>query len=453
MELVISKSANINYLAKIVDIKNFTSHPDPETTKLKCTHIDGYNIVVGIDSKPGLYVYFPTSCEINPILLSYANLYRHKERNNNEHESGFFEDNGRVKAIKLRGVISEGFLMDFDLFNNFLVDNISKRFGDEEIPVNTEFDSVKDGTKEFWICKKYIVKVQTFSGSKESRYQKKVKKFNRVIDTQFRFHYETAQIKKIPNAIKPDDLISCTSKWHGTSGISAYVLCKKPVKWYEFWKKYTIDYDYLYSSRSVIKNANYNKNQNGGYYGCDVWKYADDYIKPFLQKGMTAYYEIVGFLPNGVYIQKNYDYGCIPPKSENDYKPEINFKVRIYRLTLTNVDGQVHEFSAREVQQWCKNNGLIPVTELYYGYAKDLYKDLDISEHWYENLLERLSNDKNFYMEMDSPDCNNKVPHEGIVIKKENMIPAAAKLKCWTFLNKTEQEALDKGESNIEDEN
>lgn len=168
---------------------------------------------------------------------------------------------------------------------------------------------------------------------------------------------------------------------------------------------------------------------------------------------MTAYYEIVGFLPNGGYIQKNYDYGCIPPKSENDYKPEINFKVRIYRLTLTNVDGQVHEFSAREVQQWCKNNGLIPVTELYYGYAKDLYKDLDISEHWYENFLEKLSNDKNFYMEIDSPDCNNKVPHEGIVIKKENMIPAAAKLKCWTFLNKTEQEALDKGESNIEDNN
>ena len=57
----------------------------------------------------------------------------------------------------------------------------------------------------------------------------------------------------------------------------------------------------------------------------------DDYIKPFLQKGMTLYYEIVGFLPNGGYIQKNYDYGCVPPKNEQDYKPEVNFKVRIYR--------------------------------------------------------------------------------------------------------------------------
>lgn len=233
MELIVSKNANINYLAKIVDIQTFTPHPDPETTKLKCTHIDGYNIVVGIDSEPGLYVYFPTSCEINSELLSYANLYRHKERNNNENESGFFEDNGRVKAIKLRGIISEGFLMDFDLFNNFLVDNISKRFGDEEIPVNTEFDSVKDGTKEFWICKKYIVKVQISSNFKESRYQKRVKKFNRVIDTQFRFHYETVQIKKVPNAIKPDDLISCTSKWHGCVDANTIIntnLGKKTIK-------------------------------------------------------------------------------------------------------------------------------------------------------------------------------------------------------------------------------
>lgn len=449
MELIISKNANINYLAKIVDIQTFTPHPDPETTKLKCTHIDGYNIIVGIDSEPGIYIYFPTSCEINSNLLSYANLYRHKERNRDENKSGFFEDNGRVKAIKLRGVISEGFLLEWNIFHNFLVDNILQTI---EPQLNTEFDSIKCGDKTFWICKKYIIKTETPHTSKESRYQKRVKKFNRVIDTQFRFHYETAQIKKIPNAIKPDDLISCTSKWHGSSGISAYVLCKKPVKWYKFWKKYTIDYDYLYSSRSVIKNANYNKNQNGGYYSCDVWKYADDYIKPFLIKGMSAYYEIVGFLPNGSYIQKNYDYGCIPPKSENDYKPEINFKVRVYRITLTNVDGQVHEFSAREVQQWCKNNGLIPVTEFYYGYAKDLYKDLDISEHWYENFLEKLSNDKNFYMEMDSPDCNNKVPHEGIVIKKENMISAAFKLKCFRFLQ-GESAELDAGESNIEDNN
>ena len=450
MKFIKSYNANINYLAKIIKIENFTPHPDPETTKLKLAHVDGFNIVVGIDSEPGIYVYFPTSCEINPQLLAYGNLYRHTDKNNKpEAKAGFFEDNGRVKAIKLRGVVSEGFLMEWTLFHNFIVENTNKEI---EPNINTEFDSVEDNGKEFWICKKYIVQ-RRISTPRESRYQKKVKRFNRVIDTQFRFHYETSIYRKVPTFIHPDDLISITSKIHGTSGISTYVLCKRPKKWYEIFKKEDpVIYDYLYSSRSVIKNADYNKNQNGGYYNCDVWKYADEYVRPFLIRGMSLYYEIVGFLPNGGYIQKNYDYGCIPPKSENDYKPEINFKVRIYRITLTNVDGQVHELSAREVQQWCKTNGLIPVEEFYYGYAKDLYKDLDISEHWYENFLEKLSNDKNFYMELNSPDCTNKVPHEGIVIKKEDMIPAAVKLKCFGFLQ-GEAAELDAGESNIEDNN
>jgi hypothetical protein len=166
---------------------------------------------------------------------------------------------------------------------------------------------------------------------------------------------------------------------------------------------------------------------------------------------MTAYYEIVGFLPNGGYIQKGYDYGCIQPSKDEKYTEGKHFKVRIYRITTVNTEGQIHEWSAREVQIWCKNNGLTPVTEFYYGYAKDLYKDLAPSEHWTENFLERLSNDKNFFMEMNSPSCNNKVPHEGIVIKKENMVSEAFKLKTFKFLGK-ESEAADKGESNIEDE-
>ena len=54
-------------------------------------------------------------------------------------------------------------------------------------------------------------------------------------------------------------------------------------------------------------------------------------------------------------------------------------------------------------------------------------------------------------MELNSPTCKNKVPHEGIVIKIENMKSEAFKLKCFKFLD-AEGKALDKGESNIEDE-
>lgn len=448
MKLTKQKDSNINYLAKTINIKEFTSHPDPETTKLKIAHVDGFNIIVGVDSNPGNYIYFPTSCEINSNLLSYANLYRHNDKNRIQTESGFFEDNGRVKAIKLRGVVSEGFLMDWVLFQNFIIDNLNKEI---DFELNKEFNAVADGDKEFWICKKYIVPVKTFNPNSKNKYQKNINKFDKVIDTQFRFHYETTLIRKCVHPIHPNDIISITEKIHGTSHISAYVLCKRPKKWYELFKKNDCEiYDYLYASRSVIKNQYYNKQVSKGYYNCDVWKYADEYLKPFLQKGMTIYAEIIGFLPNGGYIQKDYDYGCISIKEDEIYTAEKHFKVRPYRITLTNVDGQVHEFSAKEVQEWCIQHNLIPVKEYYYGYAKDLYPDLDINNHWYENFLERLSNDKNFNMEMNSPSCTNQVPHEGIVIKKENMRFEAFKLKCFKFLNK-EQKALDEGKLNIED--
>ena len=101
MKLTKSKNANVNYLAKIVDIQNFRAHSNPEVTKLKCCTIDGFNIITGIDSEPGLYVYFPAMSCINSDFLSYANLYRHKELNKEPNLSGLFEDNGRVKAIRL----------------------------------------------------------------------------------------------------------------------------------------------------------------------------------------------------------------------------------------------------------------------------------------------------------------------------------------------------------------
>ena len=52
---------------------------------------------------------------------------------------------------------------------------------------------------------------------------------------------------------------------------------------------------------------------------------------------------------------------------------------------------------------------------------------------------------------MRSPDCTNDVPHEGIVIKVEDGVPRAWKLKSFAFLNK-EQKELDSGISNIEDD-
>ena len=457
MKLSKSKRANVNYLAKIVDIKNFRAHSNPEVTRLKCCTIDGFNIITGIDSQPGLYVYFPTACCINPDFLRYCNLYRHKELNNDPEQTGMFEDNGRVKAIKLKNELSEGFILPVVQFQNYIISVTNKEI---EVEEGIEFDIVEHEGKEFWINKKYIPKVSRTSGqSGSSKTARLPKGLDKLIENQFRFHYDTTLIKKCPHVISPNNLISITEKIHGTSGISAYVLCKQDLNWKQIIAKWLTGeefnvYDYLYSSRTVIKNRFYNKNVTPGFYGVDVWAEADKIVRPCLQRGMSCYYEIVGFLPNGGYIQKNYDYGCVPPVGDEPYTHEKHFKVRIYRVTITNVDGIVHEFSAREVQQWCAKIGLTPVTEWYYGYAKDLYaQKMDESEYEYGNrFLDNLSNEEKFYMEKNSPSCDNKVPHEGIVIKIENMKSEAFKLKCFKFLDKEGKE-LDKGECNIEDEN
>ena len=377
-----------------------------------------------------------------------------------------FEENGRVKAIRLRGELSEGFILPAVMLENYVLSVTNVELNCVE---GTEFDCVEHDGKTFWINKKYIPKNTRIPGAPGSgRSAKQPKGFDRILEDQFRFHYDTTLIKKCPNVIKPGDLISITEKVHGTSGISAYVLCKTPRAWNNkacAWiaknifrlnligdVDHCIEYDYIYASRTVIKNKFFNKNVTDGFYGVDVWKYADNLVKPCLQKGMTVYYEIVGFLPNGGYIQKGYDYGCIPPKEDDVYQHGVHFKVMVYRVTLTNASGNVHEFSAREVQQWCKFVGLTPVTEYYYGFASDLYPELKVEEHWNENFIQMLANYNRFHMECDSPTCDNKVPHEGVVIKSEIMKSEAFKLKCFKFLDK-DGKALDKGESNIEDEN
>lgn len=440
MRLIIGKNADVNYLAKIVNIEHFKAHSDPEVTKLKCAIIDGFNIICGIDYEPGLYVYFPTGCCLNPDFLKYANLYKHSEMNNDQEKSGMFEDNGRVKAIRLRGELSEGFILPIIILENYIlsVTNIAIK-----CIINTEFDMVEHDGKYFWINKKYIPK-NNHEPRTHEKTAKQPKGLDKMVENQFRFHYDTILIKKNPHVIKPNDLIHISEKVHGTSGISAYVLCKQSLNWKQKIAKWLtgnefLKYDYIYSSRKIIKNKYYNKKVTSGFFGVDVWEYANDIIRPCLIKGMSCYYEIAGYLPNGNPIQKGYDYGCVPPSIDETYRYLTHFKIFIYRITLTNTAGNVHEFSSREVQQWCKNYGLIPITEYYYGYAKDLYPELS-KENWSDDFIQALSNDKRFYMEMDSPTCNNRVPHEGIVIRNENMKSEAFKLKCFKFLDKSQRD-------------
>ena len=461
MKLAKSKLANENYISRVIKIDNFTKHPNPEVTRMKVAHVGGYSVIVGIDEQPGLFVYFQVNSQLNPDLLSYLNLYEKPEMNRDTTQKGLFNVKGRVKAIKLKGFESYGFLLPYNKLQEWILNSVNVQLPEEEN--GTEFDSVEHNGKEFWISKKYIVQTNiSIQRGNNNKKNKRVKLFDRVIPEQFHFHYETILLRKDPHIINPDDIIHISSKWHGTSAISAYVMTKTPLSWYE--KLYNwfvprdrritgVKYDYLIASRKVVINND--TTIRPGYYGNNEFRVkADSILRPFMTKGMTIYYEIVGFTDNGSYIQKNYDYGCVPPKQDESYTVGKHYKIYVYRITLTNVDGCIYELSTQEVQRIVKSwnvDGVLPVIQLYYGKADSLYKkDENLGDDWSSWFMEKMANDKNFFMEELSPDCINKVPHEGIVIKKETGRSEAWKLKCFKFLNK-EQKELDKGESNIED--
>ncbi len=227
---------------------------------------------------------------------------------------------------------------------------------------------------------------------------------------------------------------------HNSSVVSSNILCKKALNPIEKFLKFIgvnivdTEYDNIYSSRKVVKNSDLNPGKQD-YYSEDIWGIANKELKPFLQKGMTFYAEIVGYLSDNRMIQKDFDYGCEPG----------THAIYIYRITYTNPDGLVYEFSAKQVQDFCKLNGLNVVPELYYGKVKDLvnYKDS-------EELLQFL---QETYLEKDCNMCKCKpsIPDEGVVVRVEANDLQVYKLKSFRFLEK-ESKSLDTGEVNIEDE-
>lgn len=193
MKLIIGPKANTNYLAKVVQINQFKPHTDPEVNKLKCCIIDGFNIICGIDSEPGLYIYFPTACCLNPDLLRFANLYRKGELNADPEQTGMFEENGRVKAIRLRGELSEGFILPAVIFENYILSVTNVPI---ECEAGTEFDCVEHDGKTFWINKKYIPKNSRTPGAPGSKQCKckQPKGLDKIIENQFRFHYDRIRV-------------------------------------------------------------------------------------------------------------------------------------------------------------------------------------------------------------------------------------------------------------------
>lgn len=449
MAKILSKSANAseNYLAKIVLIDHIRPHPNAD--KLQIISIDGNNIITDMTTKVGdIRIYFPVESQLAHGYLVVNNDYRPNLNLNGDDEfneltcpgtkkGGFFEENRRVRAIKLRQIPSQGYLVPVETLSFMLsdkeIDNVKNSIGEE-------FDTVKD----FILCQKYVVKKSLQQGSGVAKQGRKAVE-SKIIPEQFRFHKDTSALGKNIWKINPDTFVSITEKIHGSSFVVGRLLCLKPMNWlYRTLKKVGIDvvnthYDIIYSSRRVIKNSELHPNAVH-YYKTDIWGEAAKRLTPLLLKGETVYGEICGFTGDGGAIQsmgdKPYDYGCEPGEH----------KLYIYRITHTNVDGHVIELSSAQMKERCDLMGVEMVPILWTGQMKDKYPEISTKEHWHENVLEAL---KEEYLEKKCSICKSDVWAEGIVVRIEALEPEALKLKSANFLL-GETIELDKGTMDIE---
>lgn len=348
---------------------------------------------------------------------------------------GFFNKYGRVRCVTLKNTPSFGFLFapkDLQKFDPSITNE------EVESYVGQEFDTVND----VLFVQVYVppVKEEKKRRNKTSKADKKIKFFDRMIDGEFYFHYDTDQLEKNIQSIKPDEIVDISVKLHGTSSIIGKLHVKQPLN-IPFYKKavnWFIDttglfksarfidtevvYGPVFASRTVVKNKYINKSVGGGYYDKDLWTEYGEIIYPYLNEGMTVYGEIIGYVSDSEkMIQKMYDYGC--DKGMN--------KIMFYRITATDEEGNKAEFTVPQVLEWtnlliermreCGDDNwtrIHPIDLLYHGTLEDLYPEVDTENHWNENVLEKLKADQDrLGMEMDEPLCKNEVPREGICIR------------------------------------
>ncbi len=446
-----SENMSAEYCCTIVRIGKL--NPVEGSDFLATTEINGREIVVRKDqvNEGDVMFYASNESQIDAEFLRANSLFEEKTLNADQERKGYFNKYGRVRMVRLRGVLSMGYIFSLEELKNFTSVDITSE-GLEEL-VGTDFDEVNG--KLF--IKAFVPPMACNGHGSRGAGGKQIKRVNRLIPGELRFHYDTNQLERNPEKLQPFDNVAISVKCHGTSFIIGNIHVKVPIfggwyarkfnrlpKWLRFMKK---GYDTIYSSRKIIQNpfVDYDtefkvKSEYDEWYSV---------LNGYIPRNITIYGEILGYKPSGKAIQKHFDYGCNQGESA----------LMIYRVKYR--DKYVsREFSVNEVIDFTNDlrdrleaakgadvsSRLMTLPVLFHGSLADFYPDIPKDENWGANALKRLKTETKFCMEQNEPLCKNKVPREGIVVRIDgDCIAEAFKLKCLKFLGK-EAEMIDKGE-------
>ena len=369
------------YNAYITKLTNVRKHPNAD--RLQLGDCFGNTVCVNLDYVEGeIGVYFPTDGQLSEEFCEQNNLVRKKDDSGNN-IGGYMDPAKRnVTAIRLRGEKSDGLFLPLSALAYTGV-NL------DDLDVGLAF-TVINGHE---ICRKYIPRSKSSRQSCNAGNRTRNKKA--PVAPLFAEHADTEQLAYNLSAFKPGDEIEITLKMHGTSGRTARLPVLKGYRRTLLDKilrrEGTPIYEdgYVSGTRRVVL-----ENYEGGFYGDNSFR--EQHSKVFegkLMKGETVYYEIVGFTASGAPIMGDgnnekvgkdfvkeygktttFSYGCHPEGKVMKYGEDEHgvfsipvavpqSDIYVYRMTMTNDEGFVVEYTPDFMRYRCEQMGVktVPV--------------------------------------------------------------------------------------------
>lgn len=402
----------------------------------------GTQLVVSKDTNVGdVGIFFPADTKLSHEYCHENSLYRNSELNKDKDHTGYFDINCRVRAQPFLKQKSEGYFAPVESLS-FIGDTSHLKVGDQLDELN--------GIK---LCEKYISPETRMKMN--SNQQKK-----KCVDVPlFHKHVDTEQLKYFVNRIQPGSVLYFHAKVHGTSARMSYTkIVRTPKTFFEKLKHklglFESEYwDYVNGTRNVVLyDTEMNRNKEG-FHGSEQYRFdVLDTVKPYLEKGMTIYGEIAGYvngspimghhnlkkLKNKQFTKKYgedivYKYGCLPHE----------YRFHIYRISYTNEDGHELDFPQKVMEKWCLDRDLLTTVEVHPSFIYDGDKDKLLE------LVEQLT-ERDELLTEDYIDKSHI--SEGIILRVEHdtKVPVFYKNKSYAF-KVLEGIAKENGEEDVEE--
>lgn len=417
MSITTNQPENDNYAAVVTRVKSINTLENCDN--VVGVPLFGFQAIVSKDTNVGdIGIVFPAETQLSEEYVTQNNLFRQSELNADKEKAGYIENNRRVKAMKFRGHRSDSLFMPLSSLE-FTGINV------QELNEGDVFDELNGHA----ICKKYAPVRKEFNRVEKN----KAKVFSRVEEKFLPMHYDSDNYFRNKDAIKGNQQVVVTQKLHGTSIRIGNTIVKRNLSLVDKIAQKLganirdTEYDYVYGSRKVIKDAN-NPNHLH-FYDTDLWSVEGERVKESIPENFIVYGELIGWTPNNAPIQKGYTYNI----------PVGTCDLYIYRVAIVTNQGRLIDLSWEQVKEFCRDMGLKHVPELWVGMHKyfkiEDYMDKKYREDGYKNALE---------LSEDSP-CD-----EGVCVRTDGLAPYILKAKSPMFFEH-ETNMLDQEVEDIEE--